>query len=265
MRKKSILVVAWAIAMVQPPLAAQQANAQARAHERAERVKSITEQLKIRSAEDYQRYTPQFRDKLTDEVRQLLKAQVLDSLAERESDVSLLREQLKTFLADPIWPEHSGAPYVIEATLVGVPVKVAAFELIRGGAGAPETKIFIQGFRKVGANWEFASETGDDLDGHGLFLMELKSPRANELWLLAYGVKTGSNILSLRMRVYAFDGERFTTLLSPPDRPYGQVQVEGDQIVVRSVAYDANKRRRTERYWLSMSGVFLLTSTLDGE
>ncbi len=217
-----------------------------------------------KSKEDLSRYTPEYRDKLTDQARQLLKEQALGTLAAQGDDAAVMRRELKLLGDDGgLGSEFTGAPYAFRTSVSGTPTMITAFLLFRGGTGAPETKAIIQAFRKTGPAWELVAETGDDLDHHGLFLQELKSPRPWEMWLLAHGVMTGSNILSTRFRVYAFDGEKFTTVWSPPDRAYGEVTVKGDQLAIRYTDYEHDKETRTDRYVLSGSGVEQVSSALE--
>ena len=62
-----------------------------------------------------------------------------------------------------------------------------------------------------------ADSTGSDLDGYGLFVRSLPSPLAGEEWFLAWGPLSGYNGTRDRLRVYAFDGEKFRTVWSPDD------------------------------------------------
>ncbi|MCL6546867.1 MAG: hypothetical protein K6T61_16760 [Bryobacteraceae bacterium] len=266
MRKGRSLSVRWMVMLTLALAAAagQEAPSPPLAQQQAETMRRLAAQLRVQTKEDDARYTQEFREQITDRARQLLKGHILETLTESNGNARIVADSLKPF-GEPGWDRDGSVPFAIHATVYGDPVVITGFQFVRRPAGAPDIKPFVHAYRKRAGSREFVAEAEDDLDGYVLTLEQLKSPGANELWLLTYGVKTGAKILSLHMRVYAFDGERFTTPLSPPDRPYGQVQVEGDQIVVRSVAYDADKRRRTERYWLSVSGVSLLTSTLDGE
>jgi hypothetical protein len=58
--------------------------------------------------------------------------------------------------------------------------------------------------------------TGSDLDGYGqMSVIELRSPAPRETWFLLTGKLTGANGPNTRMRIYAYDGQRFRTVWMP--------------------------------------------------
>lgn len=235
--------------------------------QRAFKIRELNGRLLINSPEEAERYTPAYRDKLTTELRQLLQEEIIASLSESNGDPDAVRHRLQ--LLDPApRSERTKAPYVLRASLSGVPWVLTGLLILRGGSGAYDTKVLLEAYRKAGARWEFASATGDDLDGFGLFLKEVKSPRTNEIWLLAYGVKTGSNNRSTRLRMYVFDGEEFRTAWAPPDLLQAEVSVRGETFSVhhldRRQYYELRQAPvyRLDEYVLTYFGVQQISSLL---
>lgn len=266
MTLRRFAILAGGLALVLRLAPAQEMSPAARAAERAGKMKELSSQLQVRNQDDAGRYTPEFRDRLTAQARELLRGQVQDTLDEFGGDANALLRTLKLLAASPP-PEYSEAPYAFRTPIWGVPVVIIGFELERGGVGAPETKVFMQAYRKGLTGWELAAETGDDFDHYRLNVKQLTSPLPDEVWFLAYGDLTGYNGHKIRFRIYAFDGERFTTVWSPPDRREAEVKVEGYDLEIKYLDEKQKELRqsplfRTDRYFLGVSGVEEVSSVL---
>ena len=88
---------------------------------------------------------------------------------------------------------------------------------------------------------QLVATTGDDFgkynatgefEGYSMFKAVLPSPLKNELWLLAWGQAHTFNGKRVRVRVYAFDGEKFTTAWKPEDVFNADVHVTGSGFVI---------------------------------
>ena len=107
------------------------------------------------------------------------------------------------------------------------------------------------------------------MDRYSLFVDELPSPLAGEVWFLVKGVLIGSAHRTLRARVYSFDGTTFETVWAPPDHLQGEITVEGNIITLRSLDREQyfHVRQppygRVERFALTPQGVEQLSSVLD--
>ncbi len=234
-----------------------------------EQFRTLRDQLQVRTKEDARRYTPEFRDRLTNQVKAFLARRIADSLNHDEKDMAALRQMLNELnprhYADE---EYSQAPYVFQTRIQGEQVVVTGFLLPRGGSGAYDMKGIVQAFRRNTSGWQCVAETGDDLDHHELFMKELPSQRAGEAWFLAYGMFTGANGRFVRIRGYSFDGEKFSTLWAPPMRISAEIEVKDGMITVHSVDehqyYELRKPPygRVEKFLLTVQGVELQSSIL---
>jgi hypothetical protein len=266
MTLRRFAILASGLALVLRLTPAQETRPTARAAERAAKLKELSSQLQVSNQEDAIRYTPEFRDKLTGQARELLRMQVQETLDESGGDADALLRALKLMAPSPP-SEYTGASNVFRTLIWGVPVAITGFELDRGGAGAPETKVFMQAYRKGLTGWALTAETGDDFDSYRLNVKQLTSPRFGEVWFLAYGDLTGYNGHKIRLRIYAFDGEKFTTVWSPPDRLDATVTVAGDTFKVHRIDEKQHYELRevpffrTDEYLLTASGVVQLSST----
>ncbi len=233
-----------------------------------EQFRTLQDQLQVKSDDDLKRYTPEFRDRLTRQVKALLVRHIVDSLNHDEKDMAALRQTLSKLDPRHMDDEYSQAPYVFQTKIQGEPVVVTGFLLLRGGSGSYDTKVIVQAFRRNTSGWQCVAETGDDLDHHELFMKELPSQRAGEAWFLAYGMFTGANGRFVRIRGYSFDGEKFSTLWAPPMRISAEIEVKDGMITVHSVDehqyYELRKPPygRVEKFLLTVQGVELQSSIL---
>jgi hypothetical protein len=238
--------------------------------QRVSRVQELVRLLRIATKEDAKRYTPGFRDDITAQINQLIVEQTSEILNRATEPLPAVKQALRDMhLSRDVPDEYSGGPYVFREMLNGTPLVTIAYELRRGGSGASETKVRIQAYRQSATGWQLVAETGDDLDHHGLFLMQVPSPRAGEVWLLAYGGLTGFNGRKIRMRMYGFNGEKFSTIWSPRDRLDATVALEGPTIILRYIDEEHYYKlrvppyHRVDRLALTLQGVEELTSSLD--
>ena len=99
----------------------------------------------------------------------------------------------------------------------------------------------IRGYHWDADRFQLVATTGDDFgkynatgefEGYSMFKAVLPSPLKNELWLLAWGQAHTFNGKRVRVRVYAFDGEKFTTAWKPEDVFNADVHVTGSGFVI---------------------------------
>jgi hypothetical protein len=135
----------------------------------------------------------------------------LTNSAAIETDLS---EILATHRGDP---EYNGPPYVRLANLLGGTSFVVGYKLRRGGSAFDDSSVTFRGYRAEQGRFKLADTVGADLDGYGLFTHELVSPAPGEVWLLAWGGLSGFNGNKTRLRIFAFDGNKFRTVWSPAD------------------------------------------------
>jgi hypothetical protein len=250
----------------------QQKTQEERAAQRTAQFSQIARELRISVQSDAERYTPEFRDNSTAKIRELLAQQIMESLSLHGQDVGILRDKLRAL--DPHRKEnkeYTNSPYAMSTKILEAPTVITAYLLSRGGDGAPEYKSIIQAYRKGPTGWALVAETGDELDRHTLIIVELPARQASEACFVAHGFLSGFNGRKSRIRGYCFDGEKFTTIWSPPDRLSLELTVDGTTINMKSLdEYRYYELRqppytRVEQFALTPGGVIHLSTSLESQ
>lgn len=187
---------------------------------------------------------------IRDTVREQIEAKLNSRKGVRlTTQVAALRTELaEAQIASQIWGDAVGAPFVRSTENPAGPTVLASFVALDGTEGAPESKTWIWAFRERDGKFEAVGRTGSDFEGCGLFIEEIPAGRSGETWLLAWGGIFGANQSPKRMRVYSFDGEKFETIWSPPDRLQGKVRLRDGMIEVSYVDMVQFYERREPPY-----------------
>lgn len=230
-------------------------------------VKEMSQRLRLSGA-------PAERAEIAESLRDTVRAYVESELnagqgASLSSRSRALESQLsEAQIASHTWDDAVGAPFVQAKEGPAGPTVLASFVALEGGAGAPQSSTWIWAFRDRNGKFEAVDRTGSDFAGCGLFLREIPSGRSGQTWLLAWGPVFGANQSPVRMRVYSFDGEKFETIWSPPDRFQGKVRVQ-DAVLEASYLDAVQHYERREppfyrfgRYSLSVQGLVETQSVL---
>ena len=138
---------------------------------------------------------------------------------------------------------------------------VVAYNLFKGSMmGDIGVSMTIRAYSETPVDPKLADETGADMNGYrDVSVTELHSTFARSLLLLASGYASGANGPNNRMRLYAYDGEKFRTLWMPEDI-WGQFDVKAvdNGFTVEGDYYRVGGKRR-DRYLVSDDSVSLLT------
>jgi len=129
------------------------------------------------------------------------------------------------------------------------------------GAGtAMSGSTTLRAYRLSGNRAALAGTTGSDMDGYGnLWVKRLSSPALpHELWLLVGGQAFGANGPNIRMRGYAYDGEKFATKWMPAN-VWGTftVTLTGRGFRVDGPYYQDDKQRHDEYLVAEDGGLYL--------
>ena len=177
---------------------------------RAAEVKKLGEEITAHSVEDAKRLTKESFEAHFSEIRSIVDQEILDALNRDDRPESVL-EAMRTVMGGK--SAFGQGPFAYAANLNGVKTFVAGFDYGYGLA-IPTVKVVIDGYRKVGTSYEKAADTDAELNGCGLILEPLNSPRLNETWFLAHGYVVGASGQWQLMRMYSFDGYAFQQVWS---------------------------------------------------
>jgi len=228
----------------------------------AMKVQALNEQLVTRSKEDLKSYTPDRVNALTARICNLLTEFILSQLNQTPSvSGGVLARRLRAVLGEyVVTEEETNTPYASQQTLGASPVLVTAYLLYRGGAGAPNTKAVVQVFVRRGAEYSVVGQVGDEFDGHGLFLNQVRAWPDAELWYLAQGVRFGASHRNLTVVLYSFDGQKLRPIWQKYDLPGGEVNITDRGIELKYLDIGRYRKGtppyfRTEKFRFAQSGL----------
>lgn len=190
--------------------------------QRAERVKSLLNEIIIQRTGDFERITSEYAESHISEIRSIVQEHVLEALnrSDKPDDV---RHALKAVLG-AIEPS-----FAFSADLKGVKTAVAAFSLNYGGA-LTDMRGILLGYRKTELGYEVAAD--ESMRDCTLVLEDLYSPRANEMWLLADArVRYFLTGAPKKVVLYSFDGYKFKELWTGGGM-YGEVKIGKSEFTV---------------------------------
>jgi hypothetical protein len=133
---------------------------------------------------------------------------------------------------------------------------VVVYALYKGHVN--DSSVAIRAYNETTNGLRLADVAGDDMNGYGgLSVAELHSP-VGKLSLLLSGVLMGANGHNNRMRIYAYDGERFRHLWMP-ENVWGtfDITVTNNGFAVEGDYY-RDVRKRRDRYFVDEGGVTLI-------
>jgi hypothetical protein len=134
---------------------------------------------------------------------------------------------------------------------------IVVYALLRGHIQTPNgTSVTIRAYNETtsrkgpsgrsATGLRLTDVAGQDMNGYaGLEITELHAPLAGKLFLLLSGRAMGANGPNTRMRLYAYDGERFSPLWMP-ENIWGSFSVKAtvDGFNVEGEYYRSDRKRR---------------------
>jgi hypothetical protein len=192
------------------------------------RVATISRQLRWTQSSEAARYREN-RDALTAQIHTSIDGYVVEKADPSRITSGVMEADLREILAvSGNSTEYSGPPYARVTELPAGRSLVIGYKLTRGGGAVDDSAVAFRGYRVEQRRFKLVDAIGSEFDGYGLFTHELKSPLQGETWLLAWGGLSGFNGNKTRLRIYAFDGNQFRTVWSPPDALNVSVEFTGD-------------------------------------
>src|SRR5205823_1375074 len=105
---------------------------------------------------------------------------------------------------------------VYEGNATGQPTLIVAYLLYyAGNLMLPQTMQVIEGYRKLGSQYQLIAESGEAFANCDSGVSALKSPRKDELWLAVGGRVLLPSNRKERFGIYSFDGDQFKALWGP--------------------------------------------------
>jgi len=229
----------------------------------------LNRQLIVENKADAERY-PEVRETITDQLRQLVDQQIAEQLntdgsPKPENIVARIRCVQRLPPQYRPYPKITNVPFAI-AVGDGNPAAIVAYDIYRGGAGAPDTMPVFEAFLpEWNKKWYPSTRTGQDLTGSTFFVFQLKAGRSGEHWFLLYGKRLGDSGARLDMQVISFDGMRLRTVWAKSGWSRVSIaKLTQDNVVF--VGESLNERGRAqefrEQYNVSSDGLKLVSRTI---
>jgi len=172
-----------------------------------------------------------------------------------------IEKDLKDIL--DIRDQDESTPTAFISETANQPILVIAYEIDKGFMGTGGTSVTLRAYGASSGKFTLADSTGDNLDGYAnISVKELRStaqslPKgAGDVWLLAWGYMTGANGPNVRMRLFAFDGDKFRTVWMPENSwGYFEIAITSNGFVVEGDYYK-EARKRHDTYVLTEDGLY---------
>jgi len=175
----------------------------------------------------YEETTTQLRSMVTDEI--------MATLA-RSDDAAKVRKAIADVqgeFAFSSWgPDTTNVPFVEGFQLLGQPGMAAAFVMLRGGSGIPDTLPVLQFYTKESGEWKLRTETDADFHGCTFMVSSVESPVAGRSWWLSWGQTIGDTGARRKVRLYSFDGKELRTVWQRDELSSGNIAVGKDRKTV---------------------------------
>ena len=264
--RKYYSIVAVAVMMTavfQVPSWAQQKPIEGTASRlRSEHLKRLADDIRIRNDEDLKRVTKDYASVQLGLMRKVIQEQVLESLNQGQKPEEVRDLVVALFKDSSPWHD-SGKPFVYTANFQGLSTVVVGYSWAYGTGGIPQSRVFIDGYRKVGLAYELADEIGQSMgECCALFMERIASPRMNESWFLARAIAYGSSRPAEMVRLYSFDGYQFKELWAPSN-PRTNPHYEIGTDVIGVIYEDKYGRSHRETILLTAAGPIIATDVAD--
>lgn len=164
-------------------------------------------------------------DQVVQKMRRVIQRQAIDAIKRGNGDsgiVANIRPFLSVSLS--IDTDFTNTPYSKCFALNGDPYCLAAYTILRGSEGIPDSQCYIDFFS--GRNGpEPVSIGSSDFRGHAFFVKEVPAKLSGQEWVLAWGSVLGDTGARLSARLYSFDGERIKTIWSRDGLSAGHIEI----------------------------------------
>jgi len=191
----------------------------------AARVADLSARLHFADQAGAERYHA-IRDSVTAEINANIDRYIGEAVEPIRANPKAVVDDIKYVLrGSAVDSEYSGPPVALVKTLAGNPVLLVGYVLVRGGDAVNDSYTSLRAYRVENGRFQLTATTGSDFNGYGMFVEEVQSPVANEVWMIAWGPLFGFNGTRDRLRIYAYNGDGFRTVWEPQDSLNASVHV----------------------------------------
>lgn len=176
--------------------------------------------------------------KIVGSIRKMIQEQVINGMRQslKQNDI---RRALLPFqqisLADD--ERATNTPLVQCFSLKTEPYCFAAYTILRGGEGIPDSQAYLDFFLGKAGNAEPFGIPASDFRGSRFFVKEVAALVPFQEWVLAWGNRIGDTGYRLNARLYSFDESHVATLWQLNDVSGGVLEVSDDSIRLEYDSY----------------------------
>jgi hypothetical protein len=124
----------------------------------------------------------------------------------------------------------TNTPLVQCFSLKTEPYCFAAYTILRGGEGIPDSQAYLDFFPKNGGDTEPTGIPASDFRGFRFFVKKVSAMVPFQEWVLVWGNRIGDTGYRLNARLYSFDGSQVATLWQLDDVSGGVLEVSSDSV-----------------------------------
>jgi len=128
--------------------------------------------------------------------------------------------------------DGTNTPFADLFSLNGDQCLAAAYAIMEGGEGIPDSQSFLDFYVKRSNESKLQAVTGSEFRSSTFFVSSIPAGLAGESWFLAWGVHIGNTRGKLSIRLYAFDGDKVRVVWKRDELPYGQVEISGSIVTL---------------------------------
>ena len=136
------------------------------------------------------------------------------------------------FAFGALWTDGTNTPFAHSFSLGGYACFAAAYAIMEGGEGIPDSQSFLDFYVKKDNEWQLQAVTGSGFRSSTFYLSSIPAGLAGESWFLAWGMHIGNTRGKLSLRLYAFDGEKVREVWKREELAYGEIKVSGTTITL---------------------------------
>ena len=175
-------------------------------------------------------HVPLVRKELLDLLRQAI-TRVLSSPRATEGEV---RDAINGVQGDFSFGHWDGtsAPFAKFFSVSGYQCMAAAYAIMEGGEGIPDSQSVLDFYVKGNSEWKLQGVTGSEFRSSTFSVSPIPAGLAGESWFVAWGYHIGNTRGKLSIRLYAFDGEKVREVWKRDHLAYGDIEIPGRTVTL---------------------------------
>lgn len=184
-----------------------------------------------RALDEAPEHVPAIRKELVELLRQAI-TRVLSSSQATEGQIRDAVNGVQGDFAYGVWGSGTNTPFAHFFSMNGYQCLAAAYTIMEGGEGIPDSQSFLDFYVKRNNEWKLQAVTGSEYESSAFYLSSIPAGLSGESWFLAWGQHIGNTRGKLSIRLYAFDGDKARVVWKREDLIMGRIEVSGSTVTL---------------------------------